>query len=659
MIRILLTMIVKNESRILARCLDSAFQVADAALICDTGSTDDTWEVARNGAPRCRIVHVPWKNFGHNRTIAASHARAYAKDLDWSPRETYLLFLDADMVLHVEPGFDLQALTEPHYELLQKEGSLAYRNTRLARLDHEWECVGPTHEFWRPTPDVPPSTLDSLWIEDRGDGGSKGDKHQRDIRLLSDALLEEPNNERYWFYLAESYRYSGQFGRAHDAYSQRHARGGWDEERWYAKYQQGRCLLEMKEHERGAGVLLDAWEERPSRAEPLVALARDLRLRGKNRQAFLFATEAKHMKRPDDRLFVEEDAYGWAVDQELSISAFYMNKKNVGAKSCERLLASREAPDDVRDLASRNLLFYVSELPHLKRGQFKVPEELRTFGGTVYHPSTPTVASDGKCYTIVVRLVNYDQERGRWYTSRDADGIIRTENVTACMHATWKPDAGAPEFEFLNLVPPWPETGSRIEGLEDIRITPSGYLTATCAEVPGYPMPQVVTGHLSGFASIELPPYEKRREVEKNWLPWEYEEGKLWLIYSWDPFIVLDTQGREVVNVPAPCNASRWRGSAAPIRWDHDTWIAMVHEVVRRENDNVYLHRFVEIGLFGGVPQILRHSKAFTLEHLGIEYVGGICELGQEGCLITYSVEDRAAKWMVVDYDTVEEMLLP
>ena len=43
---------------------------------------------------------------------------------------------------------------------------------------------------------------DSIWIDDIGDGGSKGDKFERDIRLLKQGLEEEPNNGRYYFYLA-------------------------------------------------------------------------------------------------------------------------------------------------------------------------------------------------------------------------------------------------------------------------------------------------------------------------------------------------------------------------------------------------------------------------------------------------------------------------
>ena len=46
MITISLCMIVKNEERILARCLDSIEDLMDEIVIVDTGSTDRTKAIA-------------------------------------------------------------------------------------------------------------------------------------------------------------------------------------------------------------------------------------------------------------------------------------------------------------------------------------------------------------------------------------------------------------------------------------------------------------------------------------------------------------------------------------------------------------------------------------------------------------------------------------
>ena len=42
MVTISLCMIVRNEEKVLGRCLDSAKDIADEIIIVDTGSTDGT-----------------------------------------------------------------------------------------------------------------------------------------------------------------------------------------------------------------------------------------------------------------------------------------------------------------------------------------------------------------------------------------------------------------------------------------------------------------------------------------------------------------------------------------------------------------------------------------------------------------------------------------
>ena len=71
------------------------------------------------------------------------------------------------------------------------------------------------------------------------DGARSSDPHKfkKDALLLEQALLEEPDNERHVFYLAQSYRDAGDPDQAIKYYQQRVAMGGWDEEVWYSLYQ--------------------------------------------------------------------------------------------------------------------------------------------------------------------------------------------------------------------------------------------------------------------------------------------------------------------------------------------------------------------------------------------------------------------------------------
>lgn len=70
-----LVMIVRNEARCLARCLDSARPWVDEMIVLDTGSTDATREIAASGG--ARVLSADWRDdFSAARNLALSHTRA-------------------------------------------------------------------------------------------------------------------------------------------------------------------------------------------------------------------------------------------------------------------------------------------------------------------------------------------------------------------------------------------------------------------------------------------------------------------------------------------------------------------------------------------------------------------------------------------------------
>src|SRR5262245_14175049 len=113
--RLVLCMIVRNEADIISRCLDAALPLVDGYVVCDTGSTDATVALVEQAASRFakpgRVIEHAWRDFGHNRTLSAREGRAWAQAQGWPLDRTYLLFLDADMIIRTNGDLNRESLS--------------------------------------------------------------------------------------------------------------------------------------------------------------------------------------------------------------------------------------------------------------------------------------------------------------------------------------------------------------------------------------------------------------------------------------------------------------------------------------------------------------------------------------------------------------------
>ena len=118
-----------------------------------------------------------------------------------------------------------------YYYFLQGNDNFKYRNIRIINLNNNIEYVGATHEYLNIT-NLKNKTFDieDVFINDVGDGSNKDDKYERDIRILEEDILENPDNVRSYFYLANSYYDIGHYNKAIIHYKTRIAKGGWFEE---------------------------------------------------------------------------------------------------------------------------------------------------------------------------------------------------------------------------------------------------------------------------------------------------------------------------------------------------------------------------------------------------------------------------------------------
>ena len=129
MVTISLCMIVKNEGKILERCLDSVADLVDEIVIADTGSTDATKEIARRYTEK--VYDFPWTDdFSAARNFVFSRAT-----------QEYIYSADADEVLSPENRERFRLLKEtllPEVEIVQMKYANQLQFNTVYNYDEEY-----------------------------------------------------------------------------------------------------------------------------------------------------------------------------------------------------------------------------------------------------------------------------------------------------------------------------------------------------------------------------------------------------------------------------------------------------------------------------------------------------------------------------------------
>src|SRR3990167_1481351 len=243
-----LFMIVRNESKIIKRCLDGVKELIDAVCICDTGSNDNTAGLIREWGLENNVnttVYEPtgtglfddtdWRTFCYNRTQSFVLARGTY------PKAKYYMTIDADMLIRIDKPIDWDSLNLAGYTLNQTSSAFTYSNVRIVN-NEEWKSEDYTHEAWC-CPRGIPGRLNDVWIDDYNDGGCKGDKPHRDICFELCQIIQNRYSGRQYFYLAQTFSDMGDYDMGIYWYLKRYEEGGWDQEQWLALFNVGKCYL--------------------------------------------------------------------------------------------------------------------------------------------------------------------------------------------------------------------------------------------------------------------------------------------------------------------------------------------------------------------------------------------------------------------------------
>lgn len=360
--RICLSMIVKNEAAVIERCLRSVKPYIHAWAIADTGSTDGTQDVVRAFLADLpgELIERPWVDFATNRNDALELAKRYGD---------YALIIDADDTLSVDANFTWPSLDAVGYMIeIHDSGNTHYWRVACPRLDADWHWRGVLHEALCVPTHVSTPHLAGLRIQRIHNDGARSqqspvEKFTRDAQILRRALIDEPDNARYRFYLAQSLRDAGDMPGAIADYEKRVTMGGWREEVYFSLLQVAVLKERMAApYPEVVAAYLDAHDSRPSRAEAPCELARYFRLNTRWNLARQFARIAATLQPSDDVLFIDRSVGDWRAKDELSIAAYWCGDYAESARLCRELLADAGLPADQQERVQTNLNF---SLPHL------------------------------------------------------------------------------------------------------------------------------------------------------------------------------------------------------------------------------------------------------------------------------------------------------
>lgn len=353
--RVCLHMIIRDEADVIERCLRSILPHIDAAIVVDTGSIDDTREIATEILFRRTplvggVYSLPWKGFAGSRNDGLVLAReicakrdgvlrgmiADAGDrhdadtcnrLDAELERPWLLFtLDADEALVTDPSF--QWPTDPFdaWHVQVKLGPNTFTRRLLTRASTPWAYAGVRHEDLVDEQGRligPP--IRGAYVESMRDGARAKDpaRFAKDAIALIDEELSAPadepieNKARRYFYIANS---------LHDGYREVQDRANIEHalewytlcaqtpgdpgEKWACMHVRAGCMIELgKSPNEIVEAHLLAIAQHEPRAETLLQLARWMRATSTPGAAAIFEQAAARIPRPTHGMFVDDSCY--------------------------------------------------------------------------------------------------------------------------------------------------------------------------------------------------------------------------------------------------------------------------------------------------------------------------------------------------------------
>ena len=350
MITISLCMIVKNEAAVLERILKPMSAIADQIVIVDTGSADETKEIARRYTDD--VYEMDWRDdFSAARNLACSYARM-----------DYWMWLDADDVIDEENAarlLDLKHSLPPSADVVMmryltgfdQDGNctFSYYRERLLKTSRGFCWKGRVHEAVTPSGNILYSP-----IEIRHEKLGPGDP-DRNLRIYETMLREgEALSPRELFYYGRELYFHKHFSEAAAVFSLfLEDPDGWRENKIDACLLLSRCHEQLGRRETAMADLTKSFVYSCPRGEVCCALGELMLGAGRLAEAVYWYEQALSSV-PDETTgaFVQKDCYRFIPLIQLCVcwdrmgdkkKAFYYHRLSRALKPQDSSVKANEA----------------------------------------------------------------------------------------------------------------------------------------------------------------------------------------------------------------------------------------------------------------------------------------------------------------------------
>lgn len=305
-------MIVRDEERVISRCLESVIGIVDEVVIVDTGSIDGTVsEVKRVAGDKLKLFTYEWNDdFSSPRNLSFEKASC-----------DFIFWLDADdvvinpealklMIDRASDSFDILNLKYNYaYDEYKNPVMVHWRERVIRNTPNACRWVDRVHEHLL----YDPQTVRCAHFEDTvighlRDSGAGNRASSRNLHILENWIKEsggyESATERQLVYLGNERWVNNLIAEAIEAYNAYLSKSNWDEEKLQVHYKLATYYIETKQYRLAYNHATSALIINPAWVEPWLALAQLQLNEGKYSNARVFLNRADECTPPNTPLVI-------------------------------------------------------------------------------------------------------------------------------------------------------------------------------------------------------------------------------------------------------------------------------------------------------------------------------------------------------------------